>query len=84
MKLGDLTKDEGPSEEDYARNNYGVACFFVTDFLKPNVKNLKLISPVVPVKRFQDLESQNLDLNTTAKKNLRGLIESSSYFLSDT
>ena len=80
VKLGELTRDEEPPETDFARNNYGVSCFFLTDYLKPNVRNLKLISPVIPVKRYQDLESTNLDLNTTAKKNLRGLIESSTYF----
>jgi hypothetical protein len=77
-------RDAAPKEEDFARNNYGVACFFLSDFLKNNVRNLKLLAPVVPVKRYQDLESQNLDLNTTAKKNLRALIESSTYFQSDT
>jgi hypothetical protein len=44
------------------------------------VRTLKLRSPIVPVKKFEDLESKNLDLNTTAKKAMRGLIESSTYF----
>ena len=43
--------------------------FFLVDFLKPKVKELKLRSPVIPVKKYEDLESKNLDLNTTAKKN---------------
>jgi hypothetical protein len=40
--------------------------------------------PVAPVKFYQDLESQNVDLNTTSRKNLRGLVESSTYFKCDT
>jgi hypothetical protein len=57
LKLGELTKDEGPKEEEFARNNYGVSLFFIQDFLKPNVREFDLQMPVAPVKFYKDLES---------------------------
>merc|ERR1712167_166769 len=49
-------------------NNFGVAEFVLTDFLKPNVRRIKLLSHLAPIKEFVDNETTNLDLNTTAKK----------------
>ncbi|KAL4490305.1 hypothetical protein ABPG72_004344 [Tetrahymena utriculariae] len=70
---------EGPPIE-YHRNNYGVACFFLTDLLKPSVRSVKLRSPIVPVKKYEDFESNNLDLNTTAKKNIPAMMANSNFF----
>lgn len=64
-------------------SNYAVAIFVLADFLKPSVRHLKMRSPLIPVKKYEDLESQNLELNTTARKTLRGLIEAATYFQSD-
>lgn len=55
----------------------------MADFLKPSVRDIKLISPLVPVKKYEDLESKNLELNTTAKKTMKGVVESSTYMQSD-
>lgn len=70
---------EGPPIE-YHRNNYGVACFFLTDLLKPSVRSVKLRAPIVPVKKYEDFESNNLDLNTTAKKNIPAMMANSNFF----
>jgi len=69
----------GPPLE-YHRSNYGVASFYLTDLLKPSVRAVKLKAPIVPVKKFQDLESKNLDLNTTAKKNIPEVMANSNFF----
>lgn len=79
-----MTREEEDKTKMIVRNNYGVACYYITDLLKPHVKNLKLLAPVLPIKKYIDLESNNLDLNTTAKKNIKNLIDSSTYFQSDT
>lgn len=50
--------------------NYGVAEFYLTDLLKPNFRETKLRSFIHPNKIFEDKMSKNLDLNTTARKNL--------------
>ena len=81
--MGDLTRDQEPLEEEFARNNHGVSLFSIQDFLKPNVREFELTAAIVPVKFYQDLESKNIDLNTTSRKNLRGIIESTTYFQSD-
>ena len=49
-------------------NNYGVATFMLTDFLKPNVRKVKLLSHIVPIFDYIDNEKTILDLNTTAMK----------------
>lgn len=50
--------------------NYGVSEFYLTDLLKSNFKETKLRSFIYPNKVFEDKMSKNLDLNTTARKNL--------------
>ena len=51
----------------------------LTDFLKPNVRKIKLISPVAPIKKFINTHFTNLDLNTTARKEIKKLIVLTSY-----
>ena len=50
--------------------NYGVSEFYLTDLLKANFKETKLRQFIYPNKIFEDKMSKNLDLNTTARKNL--------------
>lgn len=70
---------EGPPIE-FHRNNYGVACFYLTDLLKKSVREVKLRTPIVPVKKYEDFESKNLDLNTTAKKTIPSVLANSNFF----
>ena len=51
----------------------------LTDFLKPNVRKIRLLSPIAPIKKFVDTNFSNLDLNTTARKELKKIIVLESY-----
>lgn len=70
----------GGIEPEYHRNNYGVACFSLADILKPSVRTVKLRAPIVPIKKYEDFESKNLELNTTAKKKIPGVVPNSNFF----
>jgi hypothetical protein len=59
--------------------NFGISNFALTDFLKPNVRKIKLLSPVAPIKKYEDNDFTNLDLNTTARKELKKLIHLTSF-----
>lgn len=83
VKLGDLVYDEEEAKKEYLTTNYAVSVFVLSDFLKPNVRELKLRSPLIPVKKYEDLESGNLMLNTTARQTMKGLIESATYLQSE-
>lgn len=39
----------------------------LTDFLKPNVRKIRLSAAITPIQRYDDSECLNLDLNTTAR-----------------
>jgi hypothetical protein len=67
IKINELIYEQ---EEKVNSLNFGVAEFFLTDLLKPNFKETKLRSFIYPNKVFEDKTSKNLDLNTTARKNL--------------
>lgn len=56
IKIAEPIKEPEDKTVEYQRNNYGVACFFLVDFLKANVRNVKLRAPLIPVKKFEDLE----------------------------
>ena len=43
----------------------------LTDFLKPNVRKIKLLSHLAPIKTFKNDSLTNLDLNTTARKEMK-------------
>lgn len=45
----------------------------LTDFLIPNVRKIKLLSPIAPIKRYVDDTFSDIDLNTTARKELKKL-----------
>ncbi len=52
----------------------------LTDFLKPNVRKVRLLSSIAPIKEFIDTNFSNLDLNTTARKQLKKILVQQSYF----
>lgn len=52
VKLGELIFDK-EDKININSTNFGISTFFLIDFLKPHVKNLKLRSPIVPNKRFE-------------------------------
>lgn len=52
-------------ERDFGK---GLAQFSFRDLLRPNCKELKLRSDVFPTKRISEDNTQNLDLNSTARK----------------
>ena len=41
-------------------------------------------APVVPKNTFEDFESRNIDLNTTARNEMQKVISSNNYFEQDT
>ncbi|KRX01048.1 hypothetical protein PPERSA_00796 [Pseudocohnilembus persalinus] len=83
VKLDNLEKYDPNQGKEFLTTNYAVGVYHLADFLKPSVRDIKLISPLVPVKKYEDLESKNLELNTTAKKTMKGVVESSTYMQSD-
>jgi hypothetical protein len=42
-----------------------------------------LQAPIVPRFKYEDLESNNLDLNTTARRTMRPVLANSTFFESD-
>ena len=60
------------------------AKFTFKDLLRPNCKDLKLRSDVFPVKRELQDNTNNLDLNTTARKGERGIEKCSPYLVNAT
>jgi hypothetical protein len=62
----------------------GKAKFTFRDFLRKNVLELKLRSDVFPLKRDEVDNTQNLDLNTTARKGERGVDTGSPYLNAST
>ena len=62
----------------------GLAQFTLRDFLKPNVKELKLRSEVFPCKRIGEDNTNELDLNTTARKQERPSDKLNPYLMNNT
>lgn len=62
----------------------GRAKFTFRDFLRKNVLELKLRSDIFPLKRDEVDNTQNLDLNTTARKGERGVEKASPYLINST
>lgn len=69
---------------EVVNTSYGIVAFFLVDFLQPNVKHFKLRAPVVPRNTFEDFESKNIDLNTTARTEIQKVLASNNYFENDT
>ena len=62
----------------------GQATFTLKDFLRPFTKELKLRSDVIPLKRVAIDQTENLDLNKTAKKNEKAIEKFSPYLINST
>ena len=74
--------DEYTQEE--AKFSVGQASFTFKDFLRPFCHELKLRSDVFPMKREEIDNTQNLDLNTTARKNEKTVEKFSPYLINAT
>lgn len=84
VELHDCDEYVAPEDEKDAKFSIGCAKFTLKDFLRPCCKEIKLRSDIFPVKREQEDNTQNLDLNTTARKNERGIEKSSPYLINAT
>lgn len=84
VELHDCDEYVAAEDEKDAKFSVGCAKFTLKDFLRPHCKELKLRSDIFPVKREQTDNTQNTDLNTTAKKNERTIEKSSPYLINAT
>ena len=76
--------DEYMAETSEVKFSTGQATFTFKDFLRPFCHELKLRSDVFPMKREEIDNTQNLDLNTTAKKNEKTVEKFSPYLINST
>jgi hypothetical protein len=76
--------DEVVSEDTDALFSVGKASFNLKDFLRPFCKELKLRSDVFPTKKPEIDTTNNLDLNTTARKNEKTIEKFSPYLINAT
>ena len=74
------------NKEDAANAKFsaGRAKFTFRDFLRSNCMELKLRSDVFPLKRDEVDNTNNLDLNTTARKNEKTVEKASPYLINAT
>lgn len=75
---------QNKENEADARFSAGKAKFTFRDFLRPATFELRLRSDVFPLKREEVDNTQNLDLNTTAKKNEKTVERASPYLVNAT
>lgn len=71
-------------DEAAAKFSAGKAKFTFRDFLRKNCLELKLRSDIFPMKRVEVDNTQNLDLNTTARKNEKTVEKASPYLINST
>lgn len=76
-----LAKEE---EEKLAKFSVGRAKFSLRDFLRPNCHELKLRSDIFPLKKDDVDNTQNLDLNQTARKNEKTIDKACPYLTNAT
>lgn len=76
--------DEEVKDDTTPKFSYGLAKFHLKDLLNPHCFNMKLRSDVFPVKRAVLNNEDNLNLNTTAKKEERAIEKSSPYLINGT
>ena len=76
--------DEYVSDDTEHNFSTGVASFTLKDFLRPFCRELKLRSDVFPKKKVEVDNTQNLDLNTTARKNEKTIEKFSPYLINAT
>ena len=48
-------------------------------FIHSNVREVDLLAGIIPRRVFEDTESNNLDLNTTARKNIPKVFTATNY-----
>jgi hypothetical protein len=84
VELHDCDEYVAAEDEKDAKFSVGCAKFTFKDFLRSNCKELKLRSDVFPVKKELIDNTQNLDLNTTARKGERGIEKASPYLINAT
>jgi len=76
--------DEYVSDDTEHNFSTGVASFTLKDFLRPFCRELKLRSDIFPKKKVEVDNTQNLDLNTTARKNEKTIEKFSPYLINAT
>ena len=74
----------GDNDCDDGMFSVGQASFTLKDFLRPFTNELKLRSDVFPLKRAVADQTQNLDLNKTARRNEKGVEKFSPYLVNST
>mmetsp|Transcript_4970 Transcript_4970/g.3587 ORF Transcript_4970/g.3587 Transcript_4970/m.3587 type:complete len:147 (-) Transcript_4970:978-1418(-) len=84
VELHDCDEFVPPEDEAEAKFSYGCAKFTLKDFLRPFCRELKLRSDIFPVKKQVAINSNTMDLNTTARKNERTIEKSSPYLIHGT
>lgn len=75
---------ENKEDAENAKFSAGRAKFTFRDFLRRNCLELKLRSDVFPLKRDDIDNTNNLDLNTTARKNEQAVEKASPYLMDNT
>lgn len=75
---------EDPEDAKIAKFSAGRAKFTLRDFLRRNCLELKLCSDVFPLKRDEIDNTKCLDLNTTARKEMKTVEKASPYLLHNT
>jgi uncharacterized protein YeaO (DUF488 family) len=76
--------DEFVSEDTDVKFSVGQSTFTFKDFLRHYCRELKLRADVFPMKRVEVDNTQNLDLNTTARKNENNTAKLSPYYVQGT
>jgi len=71
--------DEFVSEDTDVKFSVGQSQFTFKDFLRHYCRELKLRADIFPMKRVEVHNTQNLDLNTTARKNEKTMEKFSPY-----
>lgn len=79
VKLGEPVR-EAPAAKQLNVNNHGVAAMNLSAFVYKNVKEVDLLGQIFPRRVFEDTESHNLDLNTTARRNIPKTFTATNYF----
>jgi hypothetical protein len=75
---------DDPEDAKIAKFSAGRAKFTFRYFLRKNCLELKLCSDVFPLKRDEIDNTNNLDLNTTARKDIKTVEKASPYLINNT
>jgi hypothetical protein len=84
VELHDCDEYVAKEDEESAKFSAGKAKFTFRDFLRKNCLELKLRSDIFPLKRDIVDNTNNLDLNTTAKKGETSVEKASPYLNNNT